>query len=297
MKRRWMSAFVLAWGLSGALANGQDLEKALLDQNQDKILVLRHCYTASSQEYDAGGKLLSRADEGPWPLYGRIQVKKVDLTTEKLRLEGNRVVYQFDRQGRYIPVRDKDHIKVTIRLDQPLTSVDQAAAVLGRMFAMTQEEVINAAPSYWQPYLAKQLAEGTEKGPPQVAQTINLADGAGAKGTEKHPPPVAQRLVPPGTEKTFPLGPDGNAPPRAIYQPEPEFTELARHKKFQGVVGMNVVIDITGQVSNIKIVKPLGMGLDEEAVRTVKRWRFTPAQRHGQPVAVPTYIEVDFHLY
>jgi periplasmic protein TonB len=79
--------------------------------------------------------------------------------------------------------------------------------------------------------------------------------------------------------------------------PEPEFTELARHKKFQGVVGMDVTVDSTGRVGNIKIVKPLGMGLDEEAVRTVKRWRFIPGQHQGQPVAISVYIEVDFHLY
>jgi hypothetical protein len=167
-----MSALVLAWGLSGALAGGQDLEKTLTDQYQDKILVLQHCYSASSQEYDAGGKLLSRADEGPWPLYGRIRVKKVDLTKEKVRLEGNRVVYQFDGQGSLVPLQDKAQVKVTIRLDQPLTSVDQAIAVLGRVFAVTQEEVINAAPSYWQPYLAKQLAKGTQMDPSQAVRRI-----------------------------------------------------------------------------------------------------------------------------
>jgi TonB family protein len=302
MKRRLLIAgLVLAGALSAeALTDGQDLEKTLAGQYADKTLVLRHCYTASSQEYDAGGKLLSRTNEGPWPLYGRIQVKKVDLTTEKLRLEGNRVVYQFDRQGRFIPVRDKDHIKITIRLDQPLTSVDQGAAVLARVFAMTQEEVINAAPSYWQPYLAKQLAEGTKEDQSQVARRSDLAGGAGTEGTEKHLPQVARRLDPASSaeaEKIFRLGVDGTAAPRPIYTPEPQFSELARHQKFQGVVGMNVVIDSSGQVSNIKIVKPLGMGLDEEAVRTIQTWRFTPGQRRGQPVAVAMYIEMDFHLY
>lgn len=274
MKGRLKAVLVLAWSLFPVLANGQDLEKTLADQYQDRILVLRHCYTAGAQEYDSRGKVSGKRDEGPWPFYGRILVKKIDLTTEKLRLEGNRAAYKFDGEGRLIPAQDKDRVKITIRLDKPLTSVEEAAAVLGRVFAITQEDVMNAAPPDWQPYLKKHLEEAPEKDQAQ-ARTIEVTGEP---------------------EKLFHLGTDVT-PPKPLLTPEPHFPELARHQKFEGIVGLNVIVDSTGRVSNVKIVKALGMGLDEEAVRTVRTWRFAPAKHKGQPVAVAVYIEVDFHLY
>jgi TonB family protein len=281
MKSSLMAVLVLvsSLSLSLALAGGQDLQKTLTDQYQDKILVLRHCYTAGSQEYDVAGKLISKRDEGPWPFYGRIQIKKIDLTAEKLRLEGNRVTYQFDGQGRLIPVQNKEQVRIAIRLDQPLTAVDQATTVLGRVFAITQEDVMEAAPPYWRPYLAKHLAEGPDRAQDQTQTShgIDFTDGA-------------------GTEKIFHVGPDVT-PPKPLLTPEPDFSETARKQISQGVVGLNVIVDSTGRVSSIKIVKPLGRGLDEEAVKTIRAWRFGPAMHKGQPVAVAVYIEIDFHLY
>ena len=86
-------------------------------------------------------------------------------------------------------------------------------------------------------------------------------------------------------------------PPRPVYMPEPEFSEPARKAKFQGVVVLTVVIDTRGEVSNMKIDRGLGLGLDEKAFDGLKKWRFTPATQNGEPVNTRTRIEIDFHLY
>ena len=90
---------------------------------------------------------------------------------------------------------------------------------------------------------------------------------------------------------------DGTSPPRPTYTPEPEFSEEARHARFQGVVVMKVVVSKTGNIVRIKLQRALGKGLDENAMEGVKQWRFDPATRKGQPVAVEMNIEVAFHLY
>ena len=95
----------------------------------------------------------------------------------------------------------------------------------------------------------------------------------------------------------FHLGESGVSAPKAIYAPEPEFSEEARKAKYQGVVGMNVVVGPDGRIHDPHVVHSLGMGLDEEALKTVKLWKFEPGKRNGQPVSVAVYIEVDFHLY
>jgi protein TonB len=89
----------------------------------------------------------------------------------------------------------------------------------------------------------------------------------------------------------------GMTPPRAIYDPEPEFSEEARKAKYQGVCTLEVVVDATGKPTNIRVVGALGMGLDEKAIEAVKNWRFEPAMKDGHPVAVAVNLEVDFHLY
>jgi periplasmic protein TonB len=95
----------------------------------------------------------------------------------------------------------------------------------------------------------------------------------------------------------FHLGDSGVSAPKPIYSPEPEFSEEARKAKYQGLVGLNVVVGPDGRIHSAQVVKSLGMGLDEKAIETVRLWKFDPAKKDGRPVAVAVYIEVDFHLY
>ena len=60
---------------------------------------------------------------------------------------------------------------------------------------------------------------------------------------------------------------------------------------------LNIVIDKAGKIARIRLERALDMGLDENAMEGVKRWRFNPATRNGQPVAVEMNIEVSFNLY
>jgi len=94
----------------------------------------------------------------------------------------------------------------------------------------------------------------------------------------------------------FRLG-KGMTPPRAIYNPEPEFSEEARKAKYQGLCTLEVVVDTNGRPTNIRVVGALGMGLDEKAIEAVKNWRFEPAMKDGHPIAVAVNLEIDFHLY
>ncbi len=89
----------------------------------------------------------------------------------------------------------------------------------------------------------------------------------------------------------------GATPPRAIYSPEPEFSEEARKAKYQGVCTLGVIVDAQGHPTNIRVLNSLGMGLDEKAIQAVKTWRFEPAMKDGHAVRFEIAVEVDFHLY
>ena len=85
--------------------------------------------------------------------------------------------------------------------------------------------------------------------------------------------------------------------PKIIYQPEPEFSEEARKAKFMGVVTVSIVVDATGKPQNVKVLRGVGMGLDEKAVEAVRQYRFKPATENGKPVAVYLNVEVNFEIF
>jgi protein TonB len=90
---------------------------------------------------------------------------------------------------------------------------------------------------------------------------------------------------------------DGVSAPRALFTPEPEFSEEARKAKYQGVVVLNIIVGTDGRVHNPRVVRSLGMGLDEKAIEGVKTWKFDPSKKDGRAVAVEMNIEVAFNLY
>jgi TonB family protein len=84
--------------------------------------------------------------------------------------------------------------------------------------------------------------------------------------------------------------------PQVISKREPAYTNLARLLKVQGTVIVEVVVGADGTAQAFRLLRSLGFGLDEEAVRTVQEWRFQPATRDGNAVAVFASIEVNFRL-
>ena len=93
------------------------------------------------------------------------------------------------------------------------------------------------------------------------------------------------------------VGELGVSAPVPKFTPDPDYSEEARKAKYQGVVTLAAVIGPDGKPRNLKIVRSLGMGLDEKAMERVRTWLFEPGKKNGQPVAVAMNIEVDFHLY
>jgi protein TonB len=85
--------------------------------------------------------------------------------------------------------------------------------------------------------------------------------------------------------------------PIPIYKPEPPYSEEARKAKYQGTVVLYIVVDAQGNVTDARVVKPLGLGLDEKALETVRTWKFKAGMRNGVPVAVRVMVEVSFRLF
>jgi len=89
----------------------------------------------------------------------------------------------------------------------------------------------------------------------------------------------------------------GVSAPRTLFSPDPEYSEEARRAKFQGTVVLWLIVGADGTPRDMRVVRSVGMGLDEKALDAVRTWRFEPARKDGQPVAVQINVEVSFRLY
>ena len=91
---------------------------------------------------------------------------------------------------------------------------------------------------------------------------------------------------------------NGVISPRLLVEVKPSYTADAMRAKIQGVVTLEAVVLPDGSVGNVHVTRSLDQtfGLDQEAIKTVKKWRFAPGTRMGQPVPVLVEIEMTFTL-
>jgi TonB family protein len=258
------------------------VEKQLKSEYSDKVLALRHFYSGDHLKFRPDGTLEGYASTGPWTLDGQIEVQEIHLRGAQLMIKGRRIHSIFDAQhnpqdelttiGDHPDKQRKDlekylrHLKVEIEIELPSDPSDErvVASAMNAVFLASSESMMEVMPSYWRAYFAKR--EG--KPAPQVK----------------------------GPAYTFKSG-EGMSLPRADVNPDPEYSEEARKAKYQGSIVLSLVVDASGTPRELQIVTPLGLGLDEQAIRAVNSWRFRPGATDGEPVSVAISVEVSFHLF
>jgi TonB family protein len=281
-----------------ATASTSPAESAL-KEFEGKVLVLRHPLQDNFQQYDTAGKVLRGGNEGPWTVYGGVLIDKVDLSSNRLRFEGRRVLFlflkgqftamDFKRLKRPVDPPFPPAVQLEVALDRALDSAEEARAVLGGVFALDTKGLLGSLPDLW----GGVLDEGLVYDPAQKREEefrMELPPSHATRRARKAAPDAV------GADELFHVG-EGVTAPKVTFAPEPRFTEIARYEKFQGVVAVSVIVGSDGAVRNIRLVRPLGLGLDESAQSMIQTWRFQPATRNGQPVAVEMNVEVAFNLY
>jgi protein TonB len=89
----------------------------------------------------------------------------------------------------------------------------------------------------------------------------------------------------------------GVSPPTVLFAPEPEFSEEARKAKVAGNVLVYLQVDTNGNPRNVKVLRGIGLGLDEKAMEAVRKYKFKPAMENGHPVIVEMNVEVNFQIF
>jgi TonB family protein len=107
-----------------------------------------------------------------------------------------------------------------------------------------------------------------------------------------------------------PLHQSGDKPKEKIYEPdqvdqkakilrksEPRYTEQARRNRTTGWVVLRVVLQGSGKIGEIQVIRGLPDGLTEECIKVAREIRFEPAVKDGQPVSMYTKVEYTFDVY
>lgn len=263
-------------------------EQDLQSEYGGKVLTLRHRYWGPQLRFNASGNFVGSGDTGPWTLAGQVRVRDIALKNGVLRIRGQRLFLFYDPDSKSLQdagsLAKGDPAKKLFR-----TNIDEWAAKEGKVeielqtgeaeptmadvirsmnavFLVPGEALTDAVPVFWKKWLERNGVPANDS-------------ATGEKGSK----PVLR------------VG-SGVLPPHVKYDPDPSYSNVARQAGFQGTTLLWLTVGEDGMPHDIRIAKPLGMGLDEEAVRAVSSWKFDPATKEGQPVPVMINVEVNFRL-
>ena len=92
---------------------------------------------------------------------------------------------------------------------------------------------------------------------------------------------------------------NGVTAPVATFVPKPQYTADAMRARIQGIVLVECVVTTSGTCTDTRVVRSLDptFGLDQEAIKAARMFRFRPGVRQGEPVAVLVTIELSFSLH
>jgi TonB family protein len=257
---------------------------------QHKILLLRNFYRGDRLHYSSTGKALGNPPSGTWTVDGAVVISKIDISHKRLRIRSKRCFLSQGPDGYELLPSERELMIDIDHVAQAIT-LDSVHALLQHVFLNPQDRAADFVPAYWKPCFGAQITTAQAcRLSPRIAPLFKFAPSLQIPEAAADPPEISAN--PPAMK----IG-NGVTPPHAVCTPDPEYSEQARRERIQGILVLALIVDKSGRPQNISVVSPLGYGLDEQALNTVKTWKFEPSRKAGEPVSVYAHIEVSFRLY
>jgi TonB family protein len=257
----------------------QNFRDALLKHT----VVVRGFHVGSELRFDQNGRLISSVKTGFGAADARIYITDVQFKPDRLTITGQRTFPVYDQTSNQFRLTLTDQ-KVGIDIALPADkNIDTAVPELLKSVFFTTAELDNKCTAEEQSAFQKRLPPY----PPPGDAKENLPD---AKSEAELP-----GICFPTGEKAYLVG-RGVKPPKALKTPDPNYSEQARKQRIEGTVILVMIVDSQGQPTTFYVAKPVGTGLEAEAIRAVEKWHFAPATFHGNPVPAAMNVEVYFHF-
>lgn len=245
--------------------HAQSTEADLKVRLEKKPLYLRGFWRDGKLKFDSTGQLIGTSQPNSFTLSG-IEIRSVKLKPDRLVLAGDRIGLKFEKDvPKRVKLDEKVQIEIVVPQDKNYTSA------LDRILAENLNDLVPDLPSYWQGYAREHILHL----PPL-------------------PKPAASMPIP--EDKANRIG-GGVKAPIPTSMPDPAFSSAARAAKLSGTVLVYLWVDRQGKPTHLAILRPLGLGLDEQALGAVSAYSFRPATNNGEPVTVEMNIEVNFQIF
>jgi TonB family protein len=289
MWRGWFPVCALVAVLAVQLHADDSPVRELNHDLHGKIFLLRNFYRGDKLHYNGAGEILGNAPTGSWTVDGAVEISKINLAHNRLQIRTNRCFLTSSPDG-YDLARSERELTMEIDLDREPT-MDSLGSLMHQLFLTSQDRAADLVPAYWKPCFGAPTKGSTACGlSPRLAPLFRFAAPLQVTST-----PVGGKEAS-DNHAIFGVG-KGVSPPHIIHDPDPEYSVEARKAGVEGMVIIGLVVDKVGEPTDVKIISPVGYGLDEKAIESVKTWKFEPARRGAEPVAVYATVEVAFHLH
>lgn|GEM_PF-1686395 len=249
----------------------QTIEGVLKFYYVGQVLILRNFYEDSNLNYNSDGRLKGAGQSGDWTLYGAVAIRDFKLRNDQLEFSCARMTLEHDARKELFRSRLSSPLQINIEINPSESDLTRMLTVLNKIFLAPNEKLANLVPDKLKSALGFEAsidmnkATGRESGASNAGITLT----------------TGEMLVPASPVRT----------------PNPEYSEEARRAKVSGALTFWIVVDERGNVVDVALVAaPLGSGLDKEAVKTIRTWKFRPATIDGKPVKFRVGVGVSFRL-
>jgi TonB family protein len=246
-----------------------------------KQLYLRGRWGSDKLSFDDSGRVSGSPSVVSFTLAG-VKINKLKLQSNALVLEGQRFGVAFQKDVPMLVALALPDVPGSSHPEKPTLKIQRPGdgdftAALDAIFTQNLADLPKQQPE-WETFARKHFAE-TQKSPTAAETPVS---------TGPPTPLTADKSARPGPPASW---------PKVVKSAEPEFNDQARALRYSGIVLLNLIVDVEGKPSRIRILHPIGVGLDERAVAAVSRYVFKPAMQGGQPVPVELNIEVNYQIF
>jgi Gram-negative bacterial TonB protein C-terminal len=316
--------------LAGPISNDDDLRRALTG----KQLYIRELWLDDELHFNMDGGLVSNSPKGSFTLCV-VQIDHVRLTKKRVELEGARYGIHFadaanwadsatsfdylrvtpkkkhltiiiDRELVVTPKKKKEGAKAAAANTKTGAGTDAAAAEVTPNPTPAEE----AQPATGEEEAGKGETEATTTDPRKAAEVLRhainriFAPSLDGKMIAQMPDywqyfykaQMDHRSMEPTDPKIVRLGPGVNGP-KLVKNLVAMSNDYAQRAQVAGVASYKVILDASGKPIGVAVYRPIGFGLDENAVAAIEKSTFSAATKDGRPVSTVIDMAVNFRIY
>lgn len=293
-----------------------DVERHLRDRYDGNILLVRNFYTVSprtfgedSITYDETGHVSEDASSGDWTLYGAVEIGEVHVSDHRLIIDGKRLPVAlngpeglgFPQRGRKNHEKKKGRpVRISVDFGPEEITAEKVDVALSQIFLNSRDRLAMLVPDYWGACVeAATTGKNAQELPTcRFSPEFLAVPGVVAPERALQAPVTASSDKFTAAELELARHETGVSPPRVIRQIDPAISQAECPVHFgSGSIALMLLVDKAGKARNVQIIRPLGCGIDRQAVETVANWEFTPAMKDGRPVDAEIRVDVAFRIY